>query len=455
MKKISIFIKIYLSFWLFTVLIVLSQFAFDWLTQSGPFRGPFHGFHDRILTAYASEVIERHSGMQKSASDKDEKKGEIFVVDEALYEISGKNLDEGQKKIASAAFKSKKPERYDFEGQKLFARSITGPDGKLYAVVHLEKPGEFPQPGNEIQRMIMRILIIILISAGVCYLLAAYISSPIFALREAAQRFSEGELDYRTGGAMAGRKDEFSQLAEAFDRMAERIENLMTQQRQLLADVSHELRSPLARLGVALEIARKQSGEAAEKPLNRIAHEAQTLNALIGDVLSLTRLESGIKIPASEPFCLGALIKKLSADADFEAQGGGKKVTIKEFEEITVRGDEELIMRAVENVIRNAVKYAPEKTEIEVSLKKLTKDSAGFAQITVRDAGRGVPESELENIFTPFYRVSNARERQSGGSGLGLAITRRAVLLHSGTVDARNAVNGGLIVTITLPAENV
>ncbi|HOD41508.1 MAG TPA: HAMP domain-containing protein, partial [Candidatus Wallbacteria bacterium] len=371
MKKISIFIKIYLSFWLFTVLIVLSQFAFDWLTQSGPFRGPFHGFHDRILNAYASEVIERHSTMPKSAPDKNVNKGEIFVVNEKLYEISGKTLDEGKKKIASAAFKSKKPERCDFEGQKLFARSITGPDGNPYAVLHLEKPGEFPQPGSEIQRMAMRILIIILISAGVCYLLAAYISSPIFVLREAAQRFSEGELDYRTGGAIASRKDEFSELAEAFDRMAERIETLMTQQRQLLADVSHELRSPLARLGVALEIARKQSGEAAEKSLNRIAHEAQTLNALIGDVLSLTRLESGIKTPAREPFSLGALVKKLSADADFEAQGVSKKVAIKEFEEITVRGDEELIMRAVENVIRNAVKYAAEKTEIEVVLRTL------------------------------------------------------------------------------------
>lgn len=453
MEKKGIFIKIYLSFWLFTVLIVLSQFAFDWLSQSGP-RGPFHNFHDKIIGAYASNIIKLNSpaaslkNMEPAVLDSDEI--EIFIVDEKINEISGKTLSDGAKQVSARALQSPRPERININGKRYFAKSIIGPDGQKYAVAHHVK---FEEPAaGETNRLILRVLIILLISAGVCYGLASYISSPILTLREAAQRFSDGELDHRVGAAITGRKDEFRELAYAFNQMAEKIESLMVQQRKLLGDISHELRSPLARMGVALELARGQSGEAAVKSLNRIETEAATLNSLIGEVISLTRLESGIEAERFSPLNLGTLIKKLADDADFEARGSSKKVILTGCGDIMVTGSENLLKRAIENVIRNAVKYGPENTVIEVNLLKNETEKGGRAEIKVSDRGCGVAENELSNIFDPFYRTSNARERKTGGSGLGLSITRRAVLLHKGVVYAQNREDGGLIVTIDLPA---
>lgn len=462
MKKKGIFIKIYLSFWLFTVLIVLSQMFLDRLTQTGPFGGGhFRNFHESILAAYASNMIKLHSGndapkgtpLTQSYEFEDI---ELFIVDESLSDISGKKIDEDAKMASVEAFNNAgggpppPPGPFGRAGQRFFSRRIKGPDGRNYAVTHRYKIDELP-PGMRPERMILRGLVILLVSAGFCYLLAKYISTPIVALREAARRFSEGELNYRIGGRFAGRKDEFSELAAAFDKMAEKIELLMTLQRQLLGDVSHELRSPLARLGVALELARKHSGDAARKSLDRIGREAETLNSLIGEVLTLTKIESGIETARTEALDLGRMIKNIVSDADFEARGSGKSVALKECESFAFEGSEDLLKHAVENVVRNAVKYGPQNSEIEVALRKVSAGSGDAAEITVADSGCGLPEKELASIFNPFYRVSNARERSSGGSGLGLAITRRSVLLHGGSVYAKNRETGGLIVTISLP----
>jgi len=462
MKKKGIFIKIYLSFWLFTVLIVLSQMVLDRLTQTGPFGGGhFRNFHESILAAYASNMIKLHfenvaqKGTPASTSYEFEDI-ELFIVDESLNDISGKKLDEEAKRASTEAFNNTEggpptpPGPFGRAGQRFFSRRIKGPDGRNYAVTHRYKIDEIP-PGMQPERMVLRGLVILLVSAGFCYLLAKYISTPILALREAAQRFSEGELNYRIGGRFAGRKDEFSELAATFDKMTEKIELLMKLQRQLLGDVSHELRSPLARLGVALELARKQSGEAAQKSLERIGREAEALNSLIGEVLTLTKIESGIETAQTAPLDLCRMIQKIVSDADFEARGSGKSVSLKECESMTIEGSEDLLKHAVENVVRNAIKYGPQNSAIEVALRKAGSDAGNALEITVADSGSGVPEKELSNIFDPFYRVSNARERSSGGSGLGLAITRRSVLLHGGSVYASNRETGGLIVTINLP----
>jgi two-component system sensor histidine kinase CpxA len=233
--------------------------------------------------------------------------------------------------------------------------------------------------------------------------------------------------------------------------MAERIEELMTARQRLLRDISHELRSPLARLNVALELARQRSGDEAAGALDRIGREAERLNDLIGQVLTLTQLENGGDRITREPVPLTGLVRAIAADANFEAQTRGRTVRAVVDDDVTVQGSEEMLRRGIENVVRNAVRYTAANTQVDISVCRRRADSREVAVIGVRDRGPGVPEDTLSRMFLPFYRVADARDRQTGGTGIGLAITERAVRLHDGTVTAANAPDGGLIVEIVLP----
>jgi two-component system sensor histidine kinase CpxA len=270
-------------------------------------------------------------------------------------------------------------------------------------------------------------------------------------LRTATQQFAAGILNARVASELGRRKDEIADLGHDFDLMAERIESLITSQGRLLRDISHELRSPLARLNVALELARQHAGADAGGALDRIERETGRLNELIGQLLTLTLLESGADNLKKAPVELDRIVQKIAADADFEARNRNRKVKVVSSEAITINGVEEMLRRAVENVVRNAVHYTREESEVEISLGSRLDNQERQAVIKVRDYGPGVTESVLANLFRPFYRVDDARDRQSGGTGVGLAITKRAVMLHGGTVIASNAADGGLIVEIDLP----
>jgi signal transduction histidine kinase len=216
--------------------------------------------------------------------------------------------------------------------------------------------------------------------------------------------------------------------------------------------IPHELRSPLARLTVALELARESSQDEIGEHHDRIAKEAQRLGQLIGEVLTLSRLEGAARHDwQTHPFDLSELVAEVARDAHFEAQAHGRRVEVRAAEQISLTGIAELLRRAVENVVRNALYFAPNETEVEVHLERAEEGGRSWAKIRVQDHGPGVPESALEAIFQPFFRVSESRTRRSGGSGLGLAITERAVRLHGGSVKATNRVSGGLIVSIALP----
>ncbi len=261
--------------------------------------------------------------------------------------------------------------------------------------------------------------------------------------------------------ALGNRRDELASLAADFDVMAEKIQSLVDSQRRLLGDISHELRSPLARLNVALELARQRSGTGATMALERIQREAEILNEMIGQLLALTRLESGTEEIRKTEFDVALLVREITDDADFEARSRKRFVRLKSVDSCTIVGNEQLLRRAIENVVRNGLQYTAEDTEVEVKLECSVKHHAGKLNnespdkrpvvITVRDHGSGVPENALAEIFRPFYRVDDARDRKAGGVGLGLAIAERAVQLHRGNVEATNAPDGGLVVTITLP----
>ncbi|MBZ5580211.1 MAG: HAMP domain-containing protein [Acidobacteriia bacterium] len=277
-----------------------------------------------------------------------------------------------------------------------------------------------------------------------CYWLAWHLTSPVRRLQKAMEGFGRGDLTARAGSA---RRDELGQLARAFDRMADRIETLLTAERRLLLDISHELRSPLARLGVAVELAR--SGDNREAALNRIQKESDRLNALVVQLLQVTRAEGDPTSLHCEPVRLDQLVQQLVDDSAIEASARGCEVKYECREAATVEGDPELLRRAVENVIRNAIRHAPRQTAVEVSLAR----ESGKVRVDVRDRGPGVPAEALPRIFDAFYRVETDRARASGGIGLGLSIARRAIELTKGSIRARN-VQPGLEVEIELPASS-
>ena len=299
-----------------------------------------------------------------------------------------------------------------------------------------------------------RQLIYIIVGGCICYVLAWQLTAPVRRLRQATQRLAAGDLKARVGQSPGRGGDEIAALGRDFDSMAERIEALLDAQQRLIRDISHELRSPLARLNVALELAKRSAGENAGGPLSRIEKESDRLNDLIAQLVTLTLLESGherlekTKIPVA----LVPLVMSIADDAGYEASGAGRRVSVLSMEEdAVVNGSPEMLRSAIENVVRNAVRYTPSGSEVEITLRRTAKDGRPGAIIRVRDHGPGVPEAALAHLFKPFYRVADARERASGGTGVGLAITERAVHLHGGEVNASNAPDGGLVVEISLP----
>jgi signal transduction histidine kinase len=283
--------------------------------------------------------------------------------------------------------------------------------------------------------------LVLLAVLALCYLLARYLTSPLRALKAALERFGQGDFSARTGST---RHDELGELARTFDRMAERIQNLVAAERRLLLDISHELRSPLARLGVAIELAR--SGENRDAALDRIQKEADRLNLLVGGLLQSTRAEVDPNSLRAQRVRLDELLTDIVNDCSIEAAARGGSLDLEVQGPVTVTGDPELLRRAAENVIRNAIRYTPPQSAVEV---RLTCDKQ-TAHVQVRDYGPGVPEEALTRIFQPFYRVEGDRNRESGGVGLGLAIAQRAVELHKGRLQASNA-HPGLRIEIDLP----
>ncbi|HUA82780.1 MAG TPA: ATP-binding protein [Bryobacteraceae bacterium] len=284
-------------------------------------------------------------------------------------------------------------------------------------------------------------LLVIVIAVALCYALARHLTAPLRSLQGAVEKFGHGDLNAR---ASESRRDETGDLARTFNRMAEQIQKLLSAQRRLLLDISHELRSPLARLNVAVELAR--SSDSGTVPLDRIQKEADRLNDLIGQMLEVARLENDPSSCKLERLRLDELVGALVEACSIEAQARRCILTWEAPAAVSIDGDRELLRRAIENVVRNAIRYAPVRTKVEVALE----NGNGTARLKIRDYGPGVPESALIRIFEPFYRVEADRNRSSGGSGLGLSIARRAVELHHGSLHASNAAPG-LLVEIELP----
>ena len=425
------------------------------------FESPRHRPPDPVLTVYAKDAAGEYERGGQAAlatyldSIYSHSSTRLFLFNRQLQELSGRSPRRDASEVAQKVFETGLPEFADMGPSPLLGRSVRAESGEQYVLV-----AELP-PRPEFALFHLHILAMALIGALFCYWLARYLTSPVAKLRAATRELANGNLSVRVGPSLGRRRDELASLASDFDEMAEKIQLLIDRQRRLLGDISHELRSPLARLNVALELARQRSGSEATSALERIQREAEILNEMIGQLLALTRLESGAEEIRKVEVDLESLLRDVVKDADFEARARKRSVRLAASEPVRIEGVPNLIRRAIENVIRNAVHYTAEQTEVEIKLftDSEATQSAGkagheLAVIVVRDHGPGVPAEVLNEIFRPFYRVDEARDREAGGVGLGLAIAERAVRLHGGNVGAANASDGGLVVTISLPLAN-
>jgi two-component system sensor histidine kinase CpxA len=456
----SLFLRIFLWFWM-TVLLICVAIVITWSLQPEIVFTRWQALMSEALSTHAqnvADIVERQG--TAAAGSYLQRLNRLGRMQAVLLDDRGRPLV-GTASAQGAQVGS----RAVTSGQSVFeikphvaysAQVGTAPSGHRYVLVtEMPRAGPFYAFRATTFTQILRWLLAILISGAICYLLARYLTRPILRLRAAARQIAAGNLGARAGGDMEKRRDELGQLVRDFNQMAERIEILLDSERQLIRDISHELRSPLARLNVALGLARQHAGLEAAPQLDRIEREAERLNELIGRLLTLARLESTRTAPEQEQVSLSELLHDVAEDAEFEAESRRCSVQVNAPEDCTAIGSPDLLRSAVENVVRNAVRYTAEGTRVEVDLSCAGADGAKWAAIRVRDHGPGLPEAELSNVFRPFYRVTNARERETGGTGLGLAITERAVRLHGGSVRAENVPGGGLLVEMRLPASPI
>jgi two-component system sensor histidine kinase CpxA len=322
-------------------------------------------------------------------------------------------------------------------------------EGNGYRIytVNRTPPTTLLAPGP--QGTALRLVAAAVISALISYFLARSLVTPLEELRKASRKIAAGDLATRVSRTMPSRQDEIGQLAVDFDVMTSRLQAMQQANQRLLQDVSHELRSPLARLSVALEIARKKGAGDIQSEIDRIGLESDRLESLVNDVLGLLR-ESSETLPGlDENVDLTALLDDLVEVVNYEVPEGKPGIAWQAAVPCEIRGDRELLWRAMENLLRNALRHTDPDRGVMLGLR-ISKRKAGV-ELEVRDFGAGLPETELERSFEAVYRVQESRERGSGGHGLGLSIAATAVQRHSGSIRASNAEDGGLIVRINLP----
>lgn len=337
---------------------------------------------------------------------------------------------------------------------------VTSSTGARYEYVWVAPPARHRPPPRRFQLWrfaVPQLPVAILVGGATTFVLVLFISRPLIRLRRASRQLAEGKLDVRVdqSAKQAGRanSDEFQGLVHDFNHMAERLESMVGAQKLLVRDVSHELRSPLARLSVALELARDDAGPELELHLSRIEREANRLNQLIGQLLTLSSMEARDGVGLSATVSINAVCERILPDAEYEAQRRPCRVELVQEGKFSIRGNGELLYRAIENVVRNAIRYTAANTLVEIRIFAKTVEGQAYAAVSISDEGPGLPEAELTEIFRPFYRVDRARSADTGGFGVGLAITDRAVRLHSGLLSAANRPTGGMIVTMLFPLE--
>jgi len=439
----NLFWKIFLWFWLTLILIAA---AVSWGTAI--YIQNSDAYQERDLRSrYLNNRIELirqviYYGGEEAATDILENK-RLTSRRTTLYVV-----DEDDKDILDRPF--------DLNDAKMVKHeSVESTDGETYQVYSKQRP----RTRSTLTRMLrpfqkspiiyfLWLGIAVLLSGLVCFGLAQYLSRPIRKLQMAAKQLSQGALGTRVSDSIGNRRDEIGDLGQDFDQMAARLQRLINNQKQLLSDISHELRSPLARMQLAVGLARKKLGSDVSTEMDRIEQETERLDELVGQSLTLSRLDAGAVYAKDDFIDIGELLESIISNCDFEASEQNKKVELNIEQTWTIQANAELLHRALENIIRNAIRYTEVNTSVVVNL---TKQDKTHLKIAIGDQGPGVPEDKISSLFEPFVRLSQARDRDSGGYGLGLAIAKRAIEFHQGEISASNKTDSGLLLEVILP----
>lgn len=452
----KLFVKIFLWF-LAAVSLMVGVIVFVTRTfQTDPMNSRFQRSTRNQMIVYSGTATQIINGegeiglrtfLSRLRDQEPPREVDLVAEDGSVWFGDNQDIDDSREIIARTVASGNAETDFSGDERTIAAAPVSFPDGRRFTLILQWERVSPPSLFFGSYLGYIRLGGLLLTAILLCYLLALYLTSPIRKLRQATQHFAAGDLRARVAASVGRRRDELADLANDFDEMAERIETLINSQKRLNSDISHELRSPLARLNVALEIAKQKSNKETAPVLDRIEAESSRLNEMVGRLLTLAKLESGAQEVERARVDLTELVRDVAADAEFEAQAKGRYVEVSHIVPCFVIGSENLLRSAIENVLRNAVRYTAEGTAVDVSLGT----NNGDVVLKVSDHGGGVPEDELANLFRPFYRVGEARERKTGGMGLGLAIADRAIKAHKGSITARNY-NGGLQVEIALSA---
>src|ERR1700691_1611517 len=445
----NLYLRIFLSFWIAMMLaLTFSVVATLWLSDQ---RAQHEQSRQDQLAREASSILAERGvpGLRDWLTEESVRAApdRLFVLDRHGNDLLGRHVPESLRaRFGRGAVPGRVPDLPPDARDFRWLSQLIAPGDETYALSLLRLRrgplGIFSSPESPI----ITVIATLLVSTVVCFLLARYLSDPIRHLRAATRSIAAGDLGVRVSSLMGSRRDELGMLALDFDVMAERLRALLASHRELLRDVSHELRSPLARLQIALGLARRPNADL-EQEFDRIELETARLDELIGEILSLSRLDDPARTLIAEPVNLEELLETLVESARIEADLRSIQLQLNALPGLSVEGDRELLFRPLENVLRNAVRFSPNGALVEVTGER----AADQAVIRIRDHGPGVPQEALARIFEPFFCVAQARDRESGGYGIGLAITALVAALHGGSVRAENAAPSGLALEITLP----
>ena len=442
----SLFLRIFLLFLLAMTLIVGSSIATTFTIASRE-NEPLESQRRPSVAILASEVLAR-GGVGALKNWLGENKTtlgdrEVFIAGPDGQDILGRRLPESAARRLE--FINREPVPGNFRPSRA-APQIVAADGSIYTVLLTpRRPSIFG--ALSLPAISLTILgIALVVSALTSWWLAEHLTAPIRRIQAGARALASENLDVRVSAGLEGRKDELAVLARDFDAMANQLRTNRGATTQLLRDISHELRSPLARMRVALGLARQPPADFARQ-LDRLEREIERLDSMISQVLKLARLHGTDALLQRERFELDDVIEQVVRDANFEGAVKNCKINLRGAANCAVLGSRELLRSAIENVLRNAVRYSPNDMPAEMQVGR----AGGGLEILIRDHGPGVPAADLERIFEPFYRVAESRDRDSGGEGIGLAITSQVMKAHGGSARAVNANGGGLEVHLCLP----